>query len=339
MNRRVLAFAVIVAACAAAVAFYAIRASRRGPSTNAPSVASTDVEQLEAVMREPHALFRNTMVADSYGYVAVVPLNRSDGVRYRAPLQCERVDSSGGTGVCLTANRDVLTTYSAIVFGPRFETLRTLPLGGIPSRVRVAPDGHLAGITVFVTGHAYSQTGFSTQTTIVDTQAGQALADLEQFAVARDGHPFKAQDFNFWGVTFARDSNTFYATLNTGGTMFLIKGDARARTAAVTGEGVECPSLSPDNRRIAFKRREISGGQLMWRLAVLDLATGAQRVLPNETRSVDDQVEWLDNRNILYSIPDPNHPGSTDVFVLDVDGGAPRTFAAAAYSPSVALPE
>ena len=25
--------------------------------------------------------------------------------------------------------------------------------------------------------------------------------------------PFKAADFNFWGVTFARDSNVFYATL------------------------------------------------------------------------------------------------------------------------------
>ena len=43
------------------------------------------------------------------------------------------------------------------------------------------------------------------------------MADLETLQITRDGQPFKNADFNFWGVTFAQDSNTFYATLGTGG--------------------------------------------------------------------------------------------------------------------------
>ena len=55
-------------------------------------------------------------------------------------------------------------------------------------------------------------------------------------------------------------------------------------------EDVECPSLSPDETRVAFKRRQGDN----WRLHVLDLDTGREYPLA-ETRSVDDQVEWLDD--------------------------------------------
>ena len=45
---------------------------------------------------------------------------------------------------------------------------------------------------------------------------GACSADLESFAVTRDGKAIHAVDFNFWGVTFTRDANRFYATLGTG---------------------------------------------------------------------------------------------------------------------------
>ena len=63
---------------------------------------------------------------------------------------------------------------------------------------------------------------------------------------------------------------------------------------------VECPSLSPNNREIAFKRR-LPGSVVKWRLSVVDLTTLKVDPLA-ETRSVDDQVEWLNNTTIIYGV-------------------------------------
>ena len=65
-------------------------------------------------------------------------------------------------------------------------------------------------------------------------------------------------------------------------------------------ENVECPSLSPDGTRIAFKKRTGSKGT-PWRLTVLDLATMRETPL-SERRSVDDQAEWLDDGRVLYGV-------------------------------------
>ena len=35
---------------------------------------------------------------------------------------------------------------------------------------------------------------------------------------------FKSIDFNFWGVTFGRDGDRFFATLKTRGQRYLVKG-------------------------------------------------------------------------------------------------------------------
>jgi hypothetical protein len=99
-------------------------------------------------------------------------------------------------------------------------------------------------------------------------------------------------------------------------------------------EGIECPSLSPDNRLIVFKRRvaSIAGA---WRLYVLDLATMAERPLAAETQYVDDQVEWLDNQRVLYAVPRKNSPVS-DVWVSPVDDSGPsRVYLSEASSPIV----
>src|SRR5262245_64318909 len=63
-------------------------------------------------------------------------------------------------------------------------------------------DLKLAGTTVFVSGHAYSDGSFSTRTSIIDLQAGKWLVeDLETFLVRRKGQQIHSPDFNFWGVT------------------------------------------------------------------------------------------------------------------------------------------
>ena len=65
----------------------------------------------------------------------------------------------------------------------------------------------------------------------------------------------RCADFNFWGVTFAADSDTFYATLSSGGVNYLIVGRVTTRRVQVVRADVECPSLSPDGTHIAYKHR------------------------------------------------------------------------------------
>jgi hypothetical protein len=161
-------------------------------------------------------------------------------------------------------------------------------LNGLPSRACISPDGRYAALTVFVTGHSYNEAGFSTQTTILDTASGAMLGDLEQFTVWRNGARFQAADFNFWGVTFARDSDRFYATLKSGDRTYLLEGNVSSRQAHILYENVECPSLSPDNTRVAFKKAIVRDGRSMWQLSLLDLATLREAPLTAETRSVDD---------------------------------------------------
>ena len=133
-------------------------------------------------------------------------------------------------------------------------------------------------------------------------------------------------------MTFAADSNRFFATLATGGHTYLVEGDLAARRVVVGRDNVECPSLSPDGTRIGFKKRMDDGsGSPVWRFHVLDLRTGQETPLA-ETRSVDDQLEWLDDSTLLYGSPDSAHA----VFSVPADGtGEPHRFLDQALSPAV----
>jgi hypothetical protein len=338
-HRRVarwLIFAVICLIALAATGFLALRAARRArPPAAASAAGGVDAAALAAVMRNAHLLFQTTRTGQDYGHIAAASFDDPSGRRAASALSCERVDYAGGAGVCLAADRGLLTTYNAILFDARFERRGSIVLAGAPSRVRVSPDGSIAGITVFVSGHSYAAGNLSTQALLVDVRNGTPIAELEQFEVRRNGQPFKSADFNFWGITFSPDSNRFYATLQTGGVRYLVDGNVRARRLEVLREGIECPSLSPDSARIAFKKRIVEHGSLVWRLAVLDMATMSERVLPNETRSVDDQVEWADNSRILYGLPDGPDARSTSIWMMSVDGGAPVRLLDNAWSPSV----
>jgi hypothetical protein len=227
----------------------------------------------------------------------------------------------------------------AFIFDSSFNVLHRLTVNGIASRVRVSPDGRYGAMTVFVQGHSYADGAFSTLTELVDMASGTEMANLEDFTVIRDGSAWRAQDFNFWGVTFARDANRFYATLASGGQTYLVEGDLAARQMRVVTTNVECPSLSPDNTRIAFKRRLPGGGGRLWQPYVLDLASLAETPLP-EVHNVDDQLEWLDNATVLYSLPDPGPPATIrpDLWAVKADGtGAPQRIATSAFSPAVVL--
>ncbi len=83
---------------------------------------------------------------------------------------------------------------------------------------------------------------------------------------------------------------------------WLVKGSVSVRTMTSLRTDAECPSISPDRTRVAFKTRLGNPAPGQWSIAVLNLATGAETVLA-ERRSVDDQVEWLDDRTVLYALP------------------------------------
>jgi hypothetical protein len=302
----------------------------------ANAVASTtDPAQLSRIRSGPHLFFINTTFDDRNSRVVIAALDTSDPLRYVTPLACTRMYFSGSRGLCLYAQRGVLTRYYAAVFDAGLRELGQLPLKGTPSRARVSPDGRFGATTVFVNGDSYSAGSFSTRTTILDMENVKAIADLEELAVFRDGRPFRRADFNFWGVTFGTD-NVFYATLATGGEMLLVRGTVSGRELRVVHEGVECPSLSPDGTRIGYKKRDTAGGHLTWSLRVLNLKTGAETPVA-ETRSVDDQIAWLDNQHILYSLPAPSSaPGGADIWATRADGGGtPAMFRPQGYSPSV----
>ena len=344
MNRgRILGFAALCLVCVLGAGAYVRHALQRAaaPQDKSPSstaaidtVAAGTTPVLDA-QSSPLLLFRNTSVDPSYGRLAVAPLENVTDRRIVPTLSCERVDYAAGRGVCLTATRGVTTTYSAIVFDQNFQPLFTLPLGGVPSRVKVARDGSVAAVSVFVSGHSYAGGDFSTLTSVIDLQRGTyVVPNFEQLKVWSGSQPFEAVDRNFWGVTFAHNADTFYATVASGGRTHLIRGTLTDREARVLRDDVECPSLSPDNKRLAFKLRvDDKLGPVHWRLAVLDLGT-LEYIPLAETRSVDDQVTWLDDEQIMYALP-AAESGSAEMntWVVDSHGhGTPRMLVPQAYS-------
>lgn len=333
------AFALLSIFCMVLSVAYVTRTTLRARAAEGQATAERgSISLLAAPPTGPRLMVRDTSLGDSYGKLALAPLAAPDGPRFASPLDCERVYFAAGRGICLSADRGILTTYHAVLFGADLRPVRTLDLSGIPSRARISPDGRFASMTVFVTGHGYDSIGFSTRTTIVDAASGDIVLDLEDLTVRREGAVFKAADFNFWGVTFAQDSNRFYATLATDGRTYLVEGDLAGREARVIYEGLECPSLSPDNTRVAFKKQIGTDGRSLWQLRVLDLATLTETPLAAETRNVDDQAEWLDDQHVLYGLPDDVGPatGVSNIWVLNADGsGEPRRLMAGAVSPAV----
>lgn len=307
----------------------------RGYRMDQAAAAPVGLTTLGAVTDLPRVVFRSTAPGDGYGHVALVPLTDPDGPRALTDLVCDRVDAVVDGASCLRTKRGVVTSFEAEFVDSSWRPVRTWPLAGIPSRTRVSDDGALVASTSFVTGHSYNTTSFSTQTEIQAVD-GEGYGNIEHFTLLVDGRPTNPPDRNIWGVTFAEDG-TFFATAASGslGKTWLVRGDPTARTLSALRENAECPSLSPDRTRIAYKK-DVGGKH--WSIAVLDLATGDERVL-GESRSVDDQIEWLDDDTLLYGMPRGDEPGVTDVWAIGTDPAtAPTLFIPQAWSPSVVRP-
>lgn len=309
MSRRVQAFVALAALCVAVGGVIVVSAVTSAGHEQAQHRKAVSAAR-ESVLRTltsgaPFAVLRDVdrNHASTYGFLSVAPVAADGRVGTREPAgqSCSRVAFAARHGICLDVQG---TAIDVTLLDARLRPTHHLTLAGVPSRARISPDGRWAGVTAFVVGHAYAAPGqFSTIATIVDVHTGKPVGSLEKdFAVTVDGKPFTERDRNFWGLTFAADGDTFYATAAAGARTWLIKGSIRRRTATSVHENVECPSLSPDGTRIAYKKA-VSRDPTVWRFTVLDLATGHETPLA-ETRSIDDQLAWLDDRRVLYADSD-----------------------------------
>ncbi|MFB7635123.1 TolB family protein [Streptomyces sp. NPDC056149] len=279
-------------------------------------------------------LVRNLAWGPHRDELATVPAGRPDGPRTASGVRCLRFHAAAGTGICLQAERGALAdSYRAVVLDAHLRERHRFPAPGIPTRARVSPSGHTVAWTVFVSGDSYAGTAFSTRTALADTRTWALDDNLEEYAVIKDGHPYHASDINIWGVTFADDTR-FYATLATAGHTYLVRGDRTARTLTTLHPNVECPSLSPDGTRVAYKKR-VPGASpdAPWRLYVLDLAT-LRETATAERRNIDDQALWSDDHTLVYALPGDY---GSDLWTVPADGtGTTRRLMTSALAPAYA---
>jgi hypothetical protein len=285
-------------------------------------------ETTQAVSLQPGP---RLLTLTSTGQITSVSKDDPAGFRAVSSVKCDRIYAAAGTGACLRSD-PVHGAVNLIILDQDLKQRQTLAVDGLPNRVRVSASGRMVAWTLFVHGDGYTSLDFSTSTGIYDTSTGQKLYTIEQFAVSKDGQPYRSADMNFWGVTFTADDNRFFATMHAEGHRYLVEGDFRAKTVRTLREWVECPSLSPDGTRLAFKEAINGDPKNGWRLSVLDLAT--MRVTATaETRSVDDQAAWLDNATLAYALR--HNDGTPDVWSVRADGsGAPTLLLENASSPA-----
>lgn len=311
------------------VAVYTYQAFQRYQSrTTGPSAADV-IEQLPT---EDRIIFRNTASGAGYGMVGSVALKNPAGPRELADTACDRVDVSFHMISCMRTLRGIPTTFETRILDASGETMDAWPLPGLPSRTRVS-DGGLVATTAFVTGHSYAADSFSTETTIRSFD-GTDYGNLETYATIVDGEELTAIDRNVWGVTFASEDE-FYATVASGNRTWLVKGSIRDRKLVSVVENAECPSISPDGTRVAYKQRSARLGLVHWDIAVLDLSTKKRTIIPLEN-GFDDQLEWLDGNTMLFGMPRTDEVGDSDVYSIEADANAiPQLLIEHAWSPSV----
>ena len=278
----------------------------------------------------------NRVPGDDYGRLAI---RHADGTRTLLDRKCMRVHFAAEHGVCLSQNDGIVPTFTTTFFesvNPNVE-IKAYP-SALPSRARISPDGTFSAVTAFVTGTSYVDIGTETTTivTIDEIESTRLLRGLAQFPINSDEARYRNLDPQYWGMTFV-DEDEFYITGYYGQEPEVMRGWIDEMVLEPTGWVGSCPSLSPDGKTLVFKEMLPNG---TFELVAVDLETNDKWKL-GETRSVDDQVEWLDNDTILYALHPDGADGAVqpefDIWMIDIaEGSEPVLFLPNADSPAVA---
>ena len=292
--------------------------------------AAGDAKTPEGAQQVSQAKTGDLLFVDLAGGQNRVEKLADGGARTPTELACQRFYAAGGTSVCLKLSGPG-PSYAAEVSRDG-KPVKTIPLPGIPSRAKVSRSGNVVSWTSFVTGDSYSVPGgFSTRTGFFDVRTGETVESIEHFAATVEGAPLTASDANYWGLTVGSDDLTFYATLASGGFTWLVKGDLVSKSVTSLRRDAECPSLSPDGTKVAYKKR--IGRLGPWDLAVLDLATNTEKRLPG-TAGIDDQATWLTENELAFAAV-PKDAKLPAVHVVPADGSQPaKVLIPDATSPS-----
>jgi hypothetical protein len=284
---------------------YVVSVRHGGATVNAVPVSTGQSLALD----QSTLFFRNLAEGPDHGKLAAVPAADPGATRKVGELSCDRFAAARGTAICLRLKPDSLPPLTEmLVLDANLQEIHRETLPGTPSRARVSPNGRIVNWTLFVTGDSYAATGFSTRTGLYNLDKKRLIKSIETLPILVDGERYFASDVNYWGITFAADGNRFYLTMGSKGKTYLIEGDYRLYRGEAIARNVECPSLSPDGRRIAYKQKVATG---KWRLAVLDLAS-RKITNPPDDRLLDDQPVWRDNETLLYPLRAAD--GSTDIW-------------------------
>lgn len=277
----------------------------------------------------------NRVPGDDYGRLAI---RHADGSRTLLDRSCMRVHLNADHGVCVSNNDGIIPTFTTTFFeavDPQVE-IKSYP-SALPSRARISPDGTFSAVTAFVTGSSYADIGGETTTivTIDEIDSSRLLRGTAQFVIDSDEDRFDNLDPQYWGITFA-DENEFYITGFYGEAPEVMRGWIEEQTLEPTGLVGSCPSLSPDGKTLVYKEMQDDGS---FELVAVDLETNESWKL-GETRSADDQVEWLDNDTILYALHPEGGDNAVqpefDIWMLDIaEGSEPELFLPNADSPAV----
>ncbi|MGW1339634.1 TolB family protein [Kribbella sp. NPDC002412] len=303
--RRIVVCVAGVLALLIGAATYVVSARGGGAVDNAMPVVTGQAAALDGST----LFFSNLADGPEAGKLAAVPVREPGATRRVGDLRCDRFAAARRTAVCLRLKAGSLPPLTEmLVLDADLRVRHRQMLPGTPSRARVSPDGRIVNWTLFVSGDSYAATGFSTRTGLYEVETGRLVKSIEELPVFIGGRRYFAADVNYWGITFGADGNRFYVTLASKGRTYLVEADYRRYRGAAIYENVECPSLSPDGKRIAYKQKVSDG---TWRLAVLDLTT--RRVShPPESRNLDDQPVWQNDTTLLY--PLRNSAGTTDIW-------------------------
>jgi hypothetical protein len=278
----------------------------------------------------PFVVFRS-LAASEYGLVALLGLTPG-AARHVTHLACARVHYAAGRGLCAgQETRGNASLNFAYVVDESFVAGARIVLHGIPTRLRVAPTGDVGAITTYAEEESPAGERLATRTRVVNMSSGQQVADLREFRLDSASFPPPRGPVDIAGIAFERDGDRFFATLLSDAVPYLAAGSLMEKRLTIIRAGVATEALSPDGRRLAVKRLIRERG--FWQLAVVDLSTWAERDLRQGDRSVDDQVEWLDDNHVVFHDVDGN---STALWMLPVDGvTGPRVLVQDAYSGSV----